>query len=70
MRDYALFRGEFPDEEVVAEFEANYNEQERRDVLAVITIMGFANKTMNTVTGDVLAEPQTAGDLPRKKEKK
>lgn len=51
-----MFKGEFPDEEVVNNFEEHYNEQERRDILAVITVMGFANRTMNTLTGDVLDE--------------
>jgi len=54
VRDFALFRGDFPDQDVVKEFEANYTEQERRDILAVVTVMGFANRFMNTTTGEVL----------------
>jgi len=57
-RDYALFNGDFPDPEVVEDFESEYTEQERRDILAVLTIMGFANRWMNTSTGQVL----TVGD--------
>lgn len=53
-RDWTLFRGEMPDEELVAEFESLYNEQERRDILATVTAMDFANRFMNTMTGDVL----------------
>jgi hypothetical protein len=53
-RDYALFDGEFPDREVVEEFESLYTEQERRDVLAVLTVMGFANRFNNTFSGRVL----------------
>jgi hypothetical protein len=53
-RDWALFRGEMPDEELVSEFESLYNEQERRDILATVTVMDFANRFMNSTTGDVL----------------
>jgi len=58
-RDWATFRGELPDQEVVEEFEQSYNEQERRDILAVVTVMDFANRFMNTTTGDFLADPET-----------
>ncbi len=53
-RDWTLFRGEMPDEKLVQEFESLYNEQERRDILATVTAMDFANRFMNTTTGDVL----------------
>jgi hypothetical protein len=55
-RDWTLFDGEFPDPDLVADFEANYSEQERRDILAVVTVMSFANKWNNTTTGLVLDE--------------
>ncbi len=53
-RDYALFNGDFPDPKVVKDFEAEYTEQQQRDILAVLTVMGFANRWMNTTTGRVL----------------
>ena len=53
-RDYAIFNGEFPDPQIVREFESLYTEQQRRDILAVITIMSFANRFNNTFTGQVL----------------
>ena len=56
VRDYALFEGAFPDAAVAAAFELSYTEQERRDILAVITVMGFANRWNNTFTGQVLDE--------------
>ncbi len=56
-RDFAVFRGEFPDPEVVERFEAHYDEQKRHDILAVVTVMDFANRFMNTATGDVLKSP-------------
>ncbi len=56
-RDWALFRGEMPDAELLAEFESLYTEQERRDILAVVTAMDFANRFMNTSTGDILVPP-------------
>jgi len=57
-RDYALFNREFPDEELVEEFESLYTEQQRRDILAVLTIMGFANRWNNTFTGKMLELPE------------
>jgi len=56
-RDWALFRGEFPDRELVREFESLYSEQQRRDILAVATSMDFANRFNNTFTGKVLQLP-------------
>lgn len=53
-RDWALFRGEFPDRKLVVEFESLYTEQERHDILAVVTAMDFANRFNNTRTGKVL----------------
>ncbi len=58
VRDWALFRGEFPDQELVREFEAAYSEQQRRDILAVAVIMDFANRFNNTFTGKVLTLPE------------
>jgi hypothetical protein len=34
----------------VAEFESLYSEQERRDILAVVTATNFSNLFMNTLT--------------------
>ncbi len=53
-RDYALFDGDFPDQEMVEEFESLYTEQQRRDILAVLVVMGFANRFNNTFSGKVL----------------
>jgi alkylhydroperoxidase family enzyme len=53
-RDYSLFNGDFPDPEVVSAFQAEYSEQQQRDILAVLTIMGFANRVTNSVSGKVL----------------
>ena len=53
-RDWALFRGELPDPDLVREFESLYTEKERHDILAVVTTMDFANRFMNTLTGKVL----------------
>jgi len=53
-RDWTLFRGQMPDEELVEGFESLYTERERRDILATVTAMDFANRFMNTITGDVL----------------
>jgi hypothetical protein len=39
---------------VVEEFESMYTEQQRRDILAVLTVMGFANRFNNTFSGKVL----------------
>lgn len=49
-----MFRGEFPDQDLVREFESLYSEQQRRDLLAVVTVMDFANRWNNTMTGQVL----------------
>jgi hypothetical protein len=65
-RDWTLFRGEMPDQELVAEFESLYDEQERRDILATVVAMDFANRFMNTTTGDVLVPPtedKEAGEI-------
>jgi alkylhydroperoxidase family enzyme len=61
-RDWALFHGEFPDQELVREFESLYSEQQRRDILAVATVMDFANRFMNTTTGKV--NPHTPAPAP------
>lgn len=53
-RDWAVFRGYSPDDDLVKEYEALYTDQERRDLLAVLTIMDFANRTMNTITKKTL----------------
>lgn len=49
-RDWAICRGAPSDRALVAEFESLYNEQERRDILAVVTAMDFSNLFMNTIT--------------------
>ena len=69
-RDWTLFRGEMPDQELVAEFESSYTEQERRDILATVTAMDFANRFMNTSTGDFLVPPtkNSEAKIIRKKE--
>ena len=56
-RDWATFRGRLPDQDLVREFEAQYTESERRDILAVLTVMDFANRWNNTFTGQVLRLP-------------
>jgi hypothetical protein len=56
-RDFAIFRGVVKDPAIVSEFEAIYDERQRRDVLAVVTAMDFANRFMNTATGDYLVPP-------------
>jgi len=42
---------------VVARFEQHYNEQERRDILAVVTVMDFANRFSNTLSREALEYP-------------
>ena len=68
-RDWTLFRGEMPDPELVAEFESLYTEDERRDILATVTAMDFANRFMNTTTGDYLVPPteETERQVVRKR---
>ncbi len=56
-RDWAVFNGKTPDEELRAEFENLYTEQQRRDILAIITLQDFGNRFMNTLTGEVLEDP-------------
>ena len=56
-RDWTIFRGSSPDADLTAEFEALYAEQERRDIVAVLTVMDFANRFNNTVTGKYLDNP-------------
>lgn len=53
-RSWAISRGAVADSEVLTEFEALYTEQERRDILAVVTVMDFANRFMNSTSGEVL----------------
>jgi len=53
-RVWAISRGEVADSRVTAELESLYTEQERRDMLAVITAMDFANRFMNSTSGEVL----------------
>jgi hypothetical protein len=50
-RDRTICRGAPSDQAIVAEFESLYIEQERRDILAVVTVMDFSNLLMNTLTG-------------------
>jgi len=56
VRDWTIFSGEVPFDKVVENFEAYWDEQERRDIIAVATVMSFANKWNNTMTGQVLDE--------------
>jgi hypothetical protein len=55
-RDWASSRGKVTDPEILQEFESLYTEQERRDILAVVTLMNFANTWNNTFTRRVLKE--------------
>ncbi len=67
-RDWALFRDPMPDRELVEEFESLYNEQERRDILATVTIMDFANRFMNTTTGEILNIGQVYQTVPQQQD--
>lgn len=49
-RNWAVCRGTPSDRALAAEFESLYSEQERRDILAVVTAMDFSNLFMNTIT--------------------
>jgi hypothetical protein len=66
-RDWALFRGQMPDPELVDEFNRLYSESERRSLLALMTTMYFTNRFNNTF-GRPLQLPQAygsqAGPLP------
>lgn len=55
---------------MAAEFEKNWTEQERADILATVTAMDFANRFMNTATGDFLvpATKNSKAKIIRKKE--
>ena len=53
-REWALTRGKVENAELLEEYESLYNKRERRDILAVVTAMDFANRFMNTLTGNVL----------------
>lgn len=43
---------------MVTEFEKYYDQSRRRDILAVVTAMDFANRFNNTFTGLVLLDPE------------
>jgi len=47
-RDWALFRGQMPDQELVDEYHRLYSESERRSLHALMTIMYFSNRFNNT----------------------
>jgi len=68
-RDWALFRGEMPDQELVDEFNRLYSDSERRALLALMTTMYFTNRFNNTFWKP-LQLPQAydapAGDPDRK----
>jgi alkylhydroperoxidase family enzyme len=49
-RNWTVCRGAPSDRALVTEFESLYSEQERRDILAVVTAMDFSNLFMNTLT--------------------
>jgi hypothetical protein len=50
-RNWTTCRGAPSDRALVTEFESLYSEQERRDILAVVTAMDLSNLLMNTLTG-------------------
>lgn len=62
-RDYILFDGRLPDEEIVKEFEKLYGGRERADILAMIKIMDFANRFNNTWDRQRV-KSRAAGDAP------
>ena len=62
-RDWALFQGEMPDRELAAEFEQLYSEPERHSLLALMTMMFFANRFNNTF-GKPLRLPEAYSPLP------
>ncbi|MCX5868469.1 MAG: carboxymuconolactone decarboxylase family protein [Proteobacteria bacterium] len=47
-RDYILFDGRIPDEEITREYKKLYSEKERADILAMIKMMDFSNRFNNT----------------------
>jgi len=47
-RDWALFQGQTPDQELAAEFERSYSDEQRRSIQAWITAANFANRFNNT----------------------
>jgi hypothetical protein len=49
-RNWTVCRGAPSDRALVTEFESLYSEQERRDILAVVTATDFSNLLMNTIT--------------------
>jgi hypothetical protein len=56
-RDWTIFDGSSPDAELTAEFESLYTEEQRRDIVAVLTVMSFSNHVINTMTGKYLDNP-------------
>ena len=49
VRDYITFEGEFPEEQVVEEFEKLYTIKEQKRVVAVFKTMFFFNMLGNTI---------------------
>lgn len=47
-RDWTLFRGQMPDQELVDEYNRLYSESERHTLLAWMTVMYFNNRFNNT----------------------
>ena len=47
-RDWALFQGPPPDQELTAEFERLYSEEQRHSIQAWITAANFANRFNNS----------------------
>ena len=51
VRDWVIFDGELPDEELVEEFETLYTEKEQKDIMALMEVQFFANRWNNTFNG-------------------
>lgn len=62
-KDWSIFRGEQKDNDLIAEFNSLYSEQERRDIFATVTAMDFSNRCMNTLTGQYLKTDAASCDL-------
>jgi hypothetical protein len=66
-RNWTICRGAPSDPALVAKFESLYSEQERRDILAVVTAMDFPNLLMNTLTRRYRDAEATNCKLPNPK---
>lgn len=63
-REWTFTRGNVADPQILAEFNSLYNQRERSDILAVVTCMDFANRIMNTLTGQYLDLDASTCELP------